>query len=74
MKGRKGTQVFSSLFPVLIRSFFLCLPSSEVCVFDCSDWQVCRDATCISHTLDRVPAVCVRTYLSCVWLRFVCVF
>ncbi|TKS89808.1 Calcium/calmodulin-dependent protein kinase type II subunit gamma [Collichthys lucidus] len=61
MKGRKGTQVFSSLFPVLIRSFFLCLPSSEVCVFDCSDWQpalsVARKQEIIKITEQLIEAI-----------------
>lgn len=74
MKGRKGTPVFYSLYPVL--SF--CLPFSEFFYLFIYFWTVltgrCAEIRRVSVTLLTVSVVCVCVYLLCVWLRFVCVF
>lgn len=73
MKGRKGTPVFYSLYPVL--SF--CLPFSEfffIYLFlDCTDWQVCWDTTRVCHTFDCVCRVCMCVFIVCLAAFCMCV-
>lgn len=67
MKGRKGTQLPPSLFPILTRS--LCFPSGEVSIILTVVTGSCADIRLISHALDCVPVVC-----ACVYIFIVCVF
>lgn len=69
-KVGKVLKYFITLFLFLF-AFFLCPPSSRVCVFDCSDWQACWD-TCLTIWTVCPWCVCVFIYV-CVYLLYVCV-